>query len=72
MTEESKEATIKRIYENPVTGYGSIHDTFQQAKKINPDIKYVDVKKYLGKQKHRQNQFQYKKHNTFVSPHPLF
>ena len=26
----------------------------------------------LHKLKHRQTQFQYKKHNSFVSPHPLF
>ena len=44
MSEESKEATIKRIYENPVTRYGSINDAFRQAKKINPNIKNIDVK----------------------------
>jgi hypothetical protein len=72
MSEESKEATIKKIYEHPDSGYGSITDTFKQAKKVNLSIKYVDVKEYLDKLKHRQTQFQYKKHNSFVSPHPLF
>ena len=72
MSEESKDATIKKIYEHPITGYGSINDTLKQASKINPSIKVADVRDYLNKLKHRQTQFQYKKHNSFVSPHPLF
>ena len=72
MSEESKDATIKNIYEHPITGYGSINDTLKQASKINPSIKVADVRDYLNKLKHRQTQFQYKKHNSFVSPHPLF
>ena len=47
MTEKSKEASIKRIYGNPVTGYGYINVTFQQAKKVNPDIKCVDAKESI-------------------------
>ena len=72
MSEESKDAAIKKIYEHPITGYGSINDTLKQASKINPIIKVDDVRGYLNKLKHRQTQFQYKKHNSFVSPHPLF
>ena len=67
-----KEDTIKNVYENKITGYGSVRDTFLQAHKINPDIRYADVKDYLGKQQHRQTQFKYKGYNSFVSPHPLF
>ena len=69
---ESKEDIIKNVYENKVTGYGSVRDTYVQANKINPGIRYIDVKEYLDKQQHRQTQFQYKKFNSFVSPHPLF
>ena len=69
---ESKEDTIKKVYENKVTGYGSVRDTYLQANKINPGIRYIDVKEYLDKQQHRQTQFQYKNFNSFVSPHPLF
>ena len=69
---ESKEDTIKKVYENKVTGYGSVRDTYLQANKINPGIRYIDVKEYLDKQQHRQTQFQYKKFNSFVSPHHLF
>ena len=39
MSEESKDATIKKVYENPVTGYGSINGTLKQARKTNPNIK---------------------------------
>ena len=59
MSEESKDATIKKIYEHPITGYGSIIDTLKQASKINPSIKVADVRDYLNKLKHRQTQFQY-------------
>ena len=63
---------IKKVYENTVTGYGSVRDTYVQANKINPGIRYIDVKESLDNQQHRQTQFQYKKINSFVSPHPLF
>ena len=69
---ESKESTIKKVYENAASGYGSIRDTYIQANKINPGIRYVDVKEYLDKQQHRQTQFKYKGSNSFVSPHALF
>ena len=69
---ESKEATIKIIYENPASGYGSVRDTYVQANKINPGIRYIDVKEYLDKLQHRQTQFKYIGYNLFVSPHPLF
>ena len=69
---ESKESTIKRVYENAASGYGSVRDTYQQANKINPGIRYVDVKEYLDKQQHRQTRFKYKGSNSFVSPHALF
>ena len=64
MSEESKDATIKKIYEHPITGYGSINDTLKQASKINPSITVADVRDYLNKLKHRQTQFQYKKNIT--------
>ena len=69
---ESKESTIKKVYENTASGYGSVRDTYQQANKINPGIRYVDVKQYLDKHQHRQTRFKYKGSNSFVSPHALF
>ena len=50
---ESKEATIKGIYENPASGYGSVRDTYVQANKINPGIRDIDLKEYLDKLQHR-------------------
>ena len=67
-----KERIIKEVYENREQGYGSIKDTFQQAKAKDASIKLDDVKKYLDKQPHRQTQFTYKKFNSFVSPGPKF
>ena len=55
---ESKEDTIKKVYENKVTGYGSVRDTYLQANKINPGIRYIDVKEYLDKLQHRQTHLQ--------------
>ena len=69
---ESKESTIKTIYENAASGYGSIRYTYIQANNISPGIRYVDVKEYLDKQQHRQTRFKYKGSNSFVSPHALF
>ena len=67
-----KEKIIENIYEDKELGYGSLKDTFQQAVKKDPTIKYEDVKKYLDKLPHRQTQFKYEGFNSFVSPHPLF
>ena len=72
MSDTNKETTIKQICENPVTGYGSVNDTFKQAYNIDPSIKFSDVREHLNKYQHRQTQFQYNNHNSFVSPHPLF
>ena len=57
---ESKESTIKKVYENAASGYGSIRDTYIQANMINPGMRYVDVKEYLDKQQHRQTRLNIK------------
>ena len=67
-----KEKVIKEVYEDKEKGYGSLRDTYQQAFKKDPSIKYEDVKKYLDKQPFRQTQLKYKGFNSFISPHPLF
>ena len=41
-----KEKLIKGIYENVDTGYGSVKDTFDQAKQQDSTVRYTDVKKY--------------------------
>ena len=67
-----KDNVIKRIDENVDTGFGSIKETFDQAKKQDSSITYIDVKKYLDKQAHRQVQFKPKGQNSYISPEPLF
>jgi len=67
-----RDKLIKDVYENVDTGYGSVKDTFDQVKLKDSSIKYIDVKQYLDKQKHRQVQFKYKGENSFVSEAPLF
>ena len=53
----AKEQIIKEVYENPVSGPGSIKDSFQQALDKYSSITYDDVKQYLNKLQHRQIQF---------------
>ena len=67
-----KETIIQEVYENLVTGYGSIKDTFQQAIKKYANINITDVRNYLNELQHRQTQFKYTGFNPFISPHPLF
>ena len=52
-----KNQIIKEVYENPVSGYGSIKDSFQQAIKKDASITYDDVKQYVNKLQHRQTQY---------------
>ena len=44
---ESKKSTIKKVYEHAASGYGSVRNTYIQENKINPVMRYVDVKEYL-------------------------
>jgi hypothetical protein len=67
-----KEKIIESVYYNRVSGFGSVNDTFRQAKEKDASITINDVKEYLNKLKHKQTHFTYKKYNSFVSPHPLF
>ena len=72
MASPERQALIKSVYEDPETGFGSIRDTFLQAHEKDPGIRYIDVKTFLDKLAHRQTQFRYKGHNSWVSPHRLF
>ena len=72
MSDKDEETIVKQIYENPATGYGSINDYFKQAYNITPSIKLSDAREHFNQLQHRQTQFQHQKHNSFVSPHPLF
>ena len=67
-----REKTIKDVYNNWISGFGSIQSTLQQPKKINSLITYNDVKTYLDKLQHRQTQFSHKSYNSFISKHALY
>ena len=49
-----KEQIIKKVYNNTVSGFGSVRDTYVQANSINPGITYLIVKEYFSKQPHKQ------------------
>ena len=55
-----------------MSGYGPGRDTYVQAIRISPGIRYVGVKEYLDRLQLRQTQLKYSGYNSFVSPHPLF
>ncbi len=69
MALESKDATIKRIYYDVEDGYGSMRETFNKAKAINPDIKYEDVRAFMEKQKVHQLKHQ-RGSTRFVAKYP--
>ena len=56
---------IESIYTDPA-GYGSITDTFKQARKINKDIRKEDVKLWFDKNIHRKTNLS--GYNSFYSP----
>ena len=60
-----KEKTIKEVYEDKEKGFGSVKETFKEAVKKDPSIKYKDVKEYLDKIPSRQTQFKYKGFHLF-------
>ena len=68
MTEKDK--VIRNIYYDSEQGFGSVADTYKQAKKVLNTITQDDVKQFLGRQKIRQ----YKKSrgfNSYVADGPL-
>ena len=67
----SKEDIIKSIYEHPITGWGSVCDTYKQANETQPGVTYKHVIDYLDKQATRQVWFTYKEYNTYVPAHFL-
>ena len=52
-----REKVIDKVYTDVKTGYGSIKQTLDEAKKINGLITYEDVKTYLNKFKFLQTFF---------------
>ena len=70
MSKEDKDKVIRGVYYDADTGFGSINDTYQQAKQILNSITYNDVKEFLERQKSRQTK-PYRGFNSYVAHEPL-
>jgi transposase InsO family protein len=69
MTEENKSSVLRQVYYGE-NGFGSIAETYKEAKKILDSITYNDTKQWLEKQKSRQTK-PYRGFNSYVAPNAL-
>ena len=65
-----KDKIIRQVYYDADTGFGSINETYRDAKKILNTITYNDVKDFLERQKSRQTKG-YRGFNSYVADKPL-
>ena len=72
MASDERNEVIRSVYEDKEKGFGSLRDTYLQAREKDPGIRYIDVKRFLDRYEHRQTQFRYRGANTWVSPGRLF
>ena len=54
MSKDEQDKVIRQVYDDADTGFGSIAETFKDAKKVLNSITYNDVKDFLERQKSRQ------------------
>ena len=69
MSQEDKEKILRKVQYNE-DGFGSINDTYKQAKKQLNSITIEDTKQWLEKQKGRQTKA-YNGFNSYVADEPL-
>ena len=67
----TQEEIISNIYHDVENGYGSIKNTFEQAKRIDPSITLEDVRKWMSKHPNKQRR-PYKYSNSYTAPFPRF
>ena len=60
----SKKDIIEKVYNDY---YGSIKQTYEEAKKIDPTVKYDDIKKYVEQNRVRRTNL--KGYNSFIADH---
>jgi hypothetical protein len=60
----NKDAVIRQVYYDADTGFGSISNTYKEAKRVLNTITYVDVKDFLERQASKQVK---KGHRSFYS-----
>ena len=70
MSKDEKDKVIRQVYYDADTGFGSIAETFKDAKKVLNSITYSDVKEFLERQKSRQTK-PYRGFNSYVAHEPL-
>ena len=70
MSKDEKDKVIRQVYYDADTGFGSIAETFKDAKKVLNSITYNDVKEFLERQKSRQTK-PYRGFNSYVAHEPL-
>ena len=66
----ARQALIKRIYEDPRNGFGSIADTLRQARQQDPAITRGDVVQFMETVKTREDRPQ-RGYNSFVPTEPM-
>ena len=67
---DARRRTIKAVYEDPRTGFGSIAQTLQQAQVRDPSISREEVKAFLDGLRVNQDRPQ-KGYNSFVPLEPM-
>ena len=60
----TKEKVIDKVYND---FYGSIKQTYEEAKKLDPTIKYDDIKRYFEQNRVRRTNL--KGYNSFIADH---
>ena len=70
MNMEDKDKIIRGVYYDADAGFGSINDTYQQAKKILNSVRCNDVKEFLERQKSRETK-PYRGFNSYIAHEPL-
>jgi hypothetical protein len=71
MSNRSKDQIISNIYYNVEIGYGSIKNTYDQARKEDPTVKLEDVQKWMKQQPNKQRK-PYKGYNSYTAPFARF
>ena len=64
------EAVIRGVYYNVDTGFGSVKKTLQQARAIDPSITEEDVRRFLAKQKVKQDLTRKRREGSYVASAP--
>ena len=67
----TKEEVISNIYHDVDSGYGSVKNTLEQARNINPSITLEDVRTWMSKHPNKQRK-PYKSSNSYTAPFPRF